>query len=605
MDPLFTSQTPLLLAMGMSAYVGLLHLWHARRPRGPHGWVAVWALVAVAFQAARLAQLHTRDPLVAVIAARWYSAMGPLLIGSLCAFVQSLSGRPARRPLALAFLAANVVLSLAMMGTDWFVSPRTYPEQDWLGASFHSVHVEPGMLVLPVYMLGAYVWMVRPIRRSPELSPTERTALFTSLGLYAAMGLFSVASSFDWIPTPGVVEYGPVVLGVCLSFLLVHRQRRLEDSLQSLVDARTAALAASEARSRGLIENAPIGIFACDRLGNVTLRNPRLHQILGKPPGAEDPFGGRVLAAMRQCLTRGEVISGEVRYTSSWGRTADIRVLLAPLRGENGDVSGALGLVEDVTERRTLEEGLRRSQKLESIGQLAAGIAHEINNPMAFVRTNLAVLREEWHALRKEIQEAGRGPALQGRFSECESLIDESLEGIERTIAIARDMREFAHSGNDPRAAVDLNGVVEGCVRVAGAHHKRPTRIEEHYGTLPPVWGSAGQLRQVFLNLIVNALDVVGARGCVRVETLLEGTHAVVRVRDDGPGILPEHRERLFDPFFTTKPAGEGTGLGLYISHQIVRGHGGEITVDSAPDQGATFEIRLPLAPSEGDGPRP
>jgi signal transduction histidine kinase len=395
------------------------------------------------------------------------------------------------------------------------------------------------------------------------------------------------------------------VLGVCLSFLLVHRQRRLEDSLQSLVDARTAALAASEARSRGLIENAPIGIFACDRLGNVTLRNPRLHQILGKPPGAEDPFGGRVLAAMRQCLTRGEVISGEVRYTSSWGRTADIRVLLAPLRGENGDVSGALGLVEDVTERRTLEEGLRRSQKLESIGQLAAGIAHEINNPMAFVRTNLAVLREEWHALRKEIQDAGRAPALQGRFSECESLIDESLEGIERTIAIARDMREFAHSGNDPRAAVDLNGVVEGCVRVAGAHHKRPTRIEEHYGTLPPVWGSAGQLRQVFLNLIVNALDVVGARGCVRVETLLEGTHAVVRVRDDGPGILPEHRERLFDPFFTTKPAGEGTGLGLYISHQIVRGHGGEITVDSAPDQGATFEIRLPLAPSEGDGPRP
>ena len=102
----------------------------------------------------------------------------------------------------------------------------------------------------------------------------------------------------------------------------------------------------------------------------------------------------------------------------------------------------------------------------------------------------------------------------------------------------------------------------------------------------------------MFLNLIVNALDVVGPEGCIRIESALEGEHAVVRVRDDGCGILPEHRERLFDPFFTTKPAGEGTGLGLYISHQIVRGHGGEITVESTPGQGATFEVRLPLAPA-------
>jgi PAS domain S-box-containing protein len=597
MDPLYSTQTTLLLAMGMSAYVGLLHLWYARGRWGPHGWVAAWSLVAVAFQAARLVQLHTSDPLVAVIAARCYAAMGPLLVGSLCAFVHSLSGRRASRPQALAFLAANVVLSLAIMGTDVFVSARTYPEQDWFGASFFSVQVEPAMLVLPAYMFAACVWIVRPIRQSPELTPAERGALLTSLGLYATMGVFSVASSLDWITTPGMAEYGPVVLGTCLSFLLVHRQRRLEDSLQSLVEARTAALAASESRSRSLIENAPIGIFACDRQGHVTMRNPRLHEIMGKPPGSEEPLGSQVLAGMRQCLTRGEVISGEVRYTSSWGKTADIRVVLAPLRGESGDVTGGLGLVEDVSERRTLEEGLRRSQKLESIGQLAAGIAHEINNPMAFVRTNLAVLREEWLALKKQVNGDGREAALQERFAECESLIDESLEGIERTIAIARDMREFAHSGNDPRGPLDLNQVVEGCVRVAGAHRTRPTRIEEAYGQLPPVWGSAGQLRQVFLNLIVNALDVVGPEGCIRIESALEGEHAVVRVRDDGCGILPEHRERLFDPFFTTKPAGEGTGLGLYISHQIVRGHGGEITVESTPGQGASFEVRLPLAP--------
>jgi signal transduction histidine kinase len=224
---------------------------------------------------------------------------------------------------------------------------------------------------------------------------------------------------------------------------------------------------------------------------------------------------------------------------------------------------------------------------------------------MAFVRTNLAVLREEWHALRKGLAEANRDASLADRFGECEALIDESLEGIERTIAIARDMREFAHTGSDGRAAIDLNQVLEACVRVAGPHRKGATRIEESYGTLPPVWGSAGQLRQVFVNLLVNALQSVGQVGTVRVETTLDGERAVVRVRDDGTGILPEHRDRLFDPFFTTKPAGEGTGLGLYVSHEIVRGHGGEIIVVSSPGKGATFEVRLPLAPDRDRIPAP
>jgi PAS domain S-box-containing protein len=610
MDPLRSSQTTLLLAMGMSAYVGLLHLWYTRRPNEPQRWVALWSLLALAFQAGRLLQLHTRDPLVAVIAARFCGAAGPLLIGSLICFASSLAGRRPPRWRVAAFLAANVVLSLLIAGTDWFVSPSTHTEHDWFGASYISVRGRPPLLVLPVYMLVGVAWILRQVRRAPDLAPIERGVLLTSIGLYAVMGIFSIGSSIGWVEWPGVVEYGPVVLGVALSFLLVHRQRRLEHSLQTLVDARTAELAASEARYRGLIDNAPVGIFACDRQGHVTMRNPRLMEIIGKAPGAdpeppanvltpEAPANGAALVAreMRRCLTLGEVSSGEARYTSRYGRTADLRVVLAPIRGENGDVTGGLGIVEDVSAQRVLEEGLRRSQKLESIGQLAAGIAHEINNPMAFVRTNLAVLREEWHRLKKQVGEGATETALEERFAECESLIDESLEGVERTISIARDMREFAHSGTDQRAPADLNAIVEGCVRVASAHRKGATRIEERYGTLPPVWGSAGQLRQVFLNLIVNALDVVGETGLVRVETTLEGARALVRVKDDGPGILPEHRERLFDPFFTTKPAGEGTGLGLYISHQIVRGHGGEILVDSAPGRGAAFEVRLPLAP--------
>jgi PAS domain S-box-containing protein len=601
--------------MGMSAYLGLLHLGYARRWRGPHLWVALWSVAALAFQAARYIQLSTDDPLVALVAARSCIATAPLLIVSLCGFARSLGGRPTRRQHAAAFLAANACFVAALVGTDWFLPGETFQRFDWFGHSHVGVRGGWSMLLLAPYIAIALVWVVREVHRSAELSALERNVLLGSLGVYAGLGVLSVLSSARWLAMPGTAEYGPVVLGAGLSFLLVHRQRRLEDALQSLVDARTAELAASEARYRGLIDNAPIGIFACDPLGRITMVNPRLLEILGVPAQAPQRDGNvltnprgitaGVSETVNRCLRRGEVVTTEHRYTSSFGRTADVRLLVAPIRGTSGTVTGALGLVEDVSERRALEEGLRRSQKLESVGQLAAGIAHEINNPMAFVRTNLAVLREEWHALRKGLAEANRDASLADRFGECEALIDESLEGIERTIAIARDMREFAHTGSDGRAAIDLNQVLEACVRVAGPHRKGATRIEESYGTLPPVWGSAGQLRQVFVNLLVNALQSVGQVGTVRVETTLDGERAVVRVRDDGTGILPEHRDRLFDPFFTTKPAGEGTGLGLYVSHEIVRGHGGEIIVVSSPGKGATFEVRLPLAPDRDRIPAP
>jgi PAS domain S-box-containing protein len=607
MHPFLSSQTMLLLAMGMCAYIGLLHLWYTRRWRDPHLWVAVWSCAALVFQGGRYVQLTTDDPGVAVAAARVYVSMGPLLITSLCGFARSLGGRPTRGLHAVLFLGANLTLVAAMLGTRWFVPGETFVRTDLFGEPHFGVRSGRPMLVMAVYIAAVFGWAMREIRRSPELAGIERAVLLGSFGLYAGQGVLAVLSGTRWTSLPGTAEYGPVVLGVGLSFLLVHRRRRLEDGLQSLVDARTAELAASEARYRGLIDNAPIGIFACDPLGRITTRNPRLFEILGKPADApresdnvlSHPLGitAGVAETVRTCLSRGEVVTAEHRYTSSWGRTADVRLLVAPIRGTSGVVTGALGLVEDISERRTLEEGLRRSQKLESVGQLAAGIAHEINNPMAFVRTNLAVLREEWHALRKELAGVERNAKLAERFGECEALIDESLEGIERTIAIARDMREFAHIGSDGRTAVELNHVLEACVRVAGPHRKGATRLEEAYGEVPPVWGSAGQLRQVFVNLLVNALQSVGQVGTVRVETALEGERAVVRVSDDGAGIAPEHRDRLFDPFFTTKPAGEGTGLGLYVSHEIVRGHGGEISVVSSPGKGATFEVRLPLAP--------
>lgn len=245
-------------------------------------------------------------------------------------------------------------------------------------------------------------------------------------------------------------------------------------------------------------------------------------------------------------------------------------------------------------ERASLEERLRQVQKLEAIAQLAAGLAHEINNPMAYVRTNLNVLRADWDELRKEL-EAQSDEARALRLAECDDLLAESAEGVDRTIAIVRDVRDLAHGANAPAEPVDLDEVVDEALRVATAQAGPGVRIERERGELPPLQGSPGRLRQVVVNLVVNAIHAIGAAGTVRVTTERRGRQALMRVEDDGPGIAPEVRARLFEPFFTTKPVGQGTGLGLYVSYEIVRAHGGEIRVDSEPGGGSRFEVRLPI----------
>lgn len=245
-----------------------------------------------------------------------------------------------------------------------------------------------------------------------------------------------------------------------------------------------------------------------------------------------------------------------------------------------------------VAERTELQERIRQTQKMEAVGQLAAGLAHEINNPMSFVRSNLHTLRE--------MQLSGKES---GTHSEdFQELIDESLDGVERTISIVRDVMQFSRAGGPGPAAwetADVNDLLRDSLRVARSDVPPGVRFEVDPGELPPLRCAANGLRQVFLNLIVNAVQAVGEHGRVRLVTRPERDAILVRVEDDGPGLAPGDREKLFDPFFTTKPVGQGTGLGLTISYEIVQGHGGTIQVDSEPGQGAGFEVRLPLDPAE------
>ena len=589
----------LMICFGISVYVAVLHLTLARRGHAANLWVALWALATATLQVARFTQMHAPTPADSVAAARLAVANFPVLIGGLAFVVRSLAGREVSRRSVAAFAVATLAFAAVAFGTPWFITGVPVAQLDPFGRVYDGAVAGPAMPLIGVVLAVASVAMVR---MGWALERRDRIILLASLLVYVSVGLAAVFQAHGMHSIPLVAGLGPALTAVGLSHLVVGHERRLA---RAQAELGMQELAASEARLRELVERAPMGIISCDAVGQVRTVNPRMWQMFAAPDAVRHGPLGNLLdferkhrpdkpQLVRRVLATGETQSGEIRFASNWGRPMQLRFTVTPLRAATGETSGALVLSEDVTERNELERRLRLAQKMEAVGQLAAGIAHEINTPMAYVRSNLRALHGDWSALREEIRKDPESETTMGLLAGAEALIDESLEGVERTIAIARDMREFAHSASATPEPTDLNHELETCVRLASTQRPSVT-ITERYGELPPLPASAGQLRQVFLNLLVNALQAVSENGSVVVSSASEAGFALVQVRDDGCGIQKEIQHRLFEPFFTTKSADQGTGLGLYISYQIVRAHGGEIRVDSAPGQGSSFEVRLPL----------
>ena len=266
-------------------------------------------------------------------------------------------------------------------------------------------------------------------------------------------------------------------------------------------------------------------------------------------------------------------------------------VTTAPLTGGNA-IGGVVLILRDLREIAALRQGLITSGRLAAVGELAAGIAHEINNPLAFVRANLALLRREAECYASEAEKRGPGAALPEEWVE---ILDESIDGVDRAVTIVRDIREFSHSGRSVVEPARLDELLDQVLRVAGPQLPAGARIVRDYGDVPPVPCDPQRLKQLFLNLVVNAGQAMEGAGEVRVRTRAEGDHALIRIEDDGCGIPADRLERIFDPFYTTKPVGRGTGLGLSISHEIARAHGGRLWCESEPGVGSVFHLRLPL----------
>ena len=256
--------------------------------------------------------------------------------------------------------------------------------------------------------------------------------------------------------------------------------------------------------------------------------------------------------------------------------------------------------------KRTPEKGaeeerdrLTRAQKLQAIGRLSAGIAHEISDPLGYILSNLTALKEYLAELRRLLRADVGEPDVEFLLEDFDQALEETRQGAERIREMAGGLRDFSRADEGGRVEADPREVLEDSLRICWNELKHKAEVTRDYGALPKLECHPGRLGQVFVNLLLNAAEAIEERGEIRVSTRVEGDRAVVRVRDTGRGIPEEALPRIFEPFFTTKPVGEGAGLGLHAAYEIVRAHGGEIDVTSKPGEGTEVSVRLPLAPAD------
>ncbi|HZI09119.1 MAG TPA: PAS domain S-box protein [Myxococcus sp.] len=279
-----------------------------------------------------------------------------------------------------------------------------------------------------------------------------------------------------------------------------------------------------------------------------------------------------------------------------------------PFDGQDSIVS----VSHDLTERHQMQARLMVAERMASVGTLAAGVAHEINNPLAYLTANLAFAREELSALTKGGAQ-GLEPRLAASLADAQSALAEAQQGADRVRTIVRDLKTFSRADSAEHTDVDVRRVLESTLNLATTEIRHRARLVKDYGDVPPVRANESRLGQVFLNLLVNAAQAIpeGApeQHEIRVTTGTgKGGRVMVEVKDSGTGIAQEHMSRLFDPFFTTKAPGVGTGLGLSICHSLVASLGGEIHVESEPGKGSSFRVLLPPSlelPREPAAPAP
>jgi PAS domain S-box-containing protein len=355
---------------------------------------------------------------------------------------------------------------------------------------------------------------------------------------------------------------------------------------------------------RDVLEDLADGLLIADTEGCVLDMNPAAARILGR----SDLRGRSLSEALHVVDWDAGPMRLETNLTTAQDgappvatvlRTRDdrwIELRSAVVRGSDDEPAGQYVVLHDRTSEQRYQRFVHQSQKLETVGGMVAGIAHEVNNPLAYVRSNLHALLGIAHLVDERLDSFSPGDRPQ--LAEMRDIIDETLDGVERIARIVDGLRRFSRPHSDDAVPVDLNAVARQAIRLAELHANRKVTVTPKLAQLPPVKGSSDRLGQVVLNLLMNAKQALTGRpfGRIVVETLAQHGGVELHVSDNGPGIPEDIQDRIFDPFFTTKAPDEGTGLGLSIAFDIVREHGGSLEIASRTGEGARFIVRLPAA---------
>ena len=416
------------------------------------------------------------------------------------------------------------------------------------------------------------------------------------------------------------------------------RLARMNHEIEAQVQERTAQLEAGHERFRTLVENTHAVPWEMDlRTRTLSYIAPQAEQVLGIEPDSMIGTQGiwmRVhredraafLSALESVACGGPIGDDGVEYrmTNGGGKTLYVRSFFSRI---DGDDFLLRGMTIDVTNQKLLELELRQAQKLESVGRLAAGVAHEINTPVQFVSdsvrfvkeavtdltglleryrelTRLSLAGQDTRAAAEEAAEAEEDADVEYFLENVPTALARSQEGLGRVAAIVRSMKEFAHPDRKEMAQVDINQAIGSTLVIATNEYKYVAEVETEFGAIPPVNCYAGEINQVVLNLIVNAAHAIGDvvqgtqdKGKIRVTTRVLDDQVEIAIADTGKGIPADVRARIFDPFFTTKEVGRGTGQGLAIARTVVVDkHGGTLHFETEVGKGTTFFIRLPIS---------
>jgi len=442
------------------------------------------------------------------------------------------------------------------------------------------------------------------------------------------------------------------------------RKRAQQDLLESKKFLETVLNSIGDAIS--ILDAETFEVLGCNRLFLERSGHKELSDVLGRTcfdvthHGIECWKAGEI-CPMEETRQTGENASCEHIHVDKDGWEEHVQLITCPIKDADGRVRKVVHVARDITVQKNIETELRISsqllersnqelmaktaeleeayqtlqssqltimqqEKMASIGQLAAGVAHEINNPIGFISSNLRTLQKYQGGIFEYLdaqesrlaeggmeQEAQELAELKKRLKidylrqDSGDLISESLEGAERVRQIVAGLKSFSRVDQAEQGLADINECLDSTINIVWNELKYKATLERDYGALPRTWCYPQQLNQVFMNLLVNAGHAIEDQGVIRVRTRLEKDRILISVSDSGCGITDEHQSRIFEPFFTTKEVGKGTGLGLSIAYDIIQKHNGDIRVQSEPGKGTCFTILLPQrdsAPGEAQQPR-